>query len=284
MAQTRTVQNLTPVVQKVVWTDRFETIQPYSVREVPVDLGQTFVDRRPGMVVWAEKAAVPRLQAGERPVWVANATGNPFLPKKVYDKIVRKGEEKLIELDNPLCTPVILKCWMSQGQLVQACERDANANESVNLPKLPIIIPPYQRVCVGAALADWLVRRDQQQLKHHHGKLAIVEEPAAFEPTEQWSLNDIREYCEFVDGETFVRKHEVYGDVLGPTEKEVGDDATAAQEAKVRLLHWLFFRLIDPLYVKPARKDYEQWRAIMAGHAPPPTRKESQKPAREAQI
>jgi hypothetical protein len=101
----KTIQNVTGVVQKIIFEDRIETILPYATRDVPIELAIAFRARRPGHVIEYTPAIVPAPLPGESMVWLANATGNPWLPKKLVEKVVRKGEEQAIELDNPLREP-----------------------------------------------------------------------------------------------------------------------------------------------------------------------------------
>jgi hypothetical protein len=258
-----TIQNLTDVAQKVIWDDRIEVLQPYSTREVSRGLAMAFIERRAGYVVEYVPAVVPSPVEGDARVWIANATGNPFLPKKLFDKVVRKGVETIIELDNPLCTPVAITHMMSQSQIVQPAPRDPNSMESVNLPRLPVRIPPFQRIMVGQTVANWLIRRDQQQARHHIGKLVTCDQPADYEPNDTWPLDEIREYACFIDDVKFRRDHSEWGDVLGPAENELNGEA-AVLDAKITLLHKLFFTLIDRRFAKPSRGDMKTWLAARA--------------------
>jgi hypothetical protein len=262
LSSVMTIQNLSNVIQKVIYSDKIEIIQPYGMRDVPRALGIYFLEKRPGIVIEYTAAVIPEIGANEKWAWVANVTGNPFLPKKVYERIVRKNEEKVTELDNPLALPTPLSYYMAQSQIVQQAPKDPNSTECLNLPKKLVRIPPYKRIMVGERTAEWMLRRDQQQLRHHVGKVILCEAPSDFEPNESWHLNDIRDYAVYVDSDVFRNDHPEFGDVLGPDEQSIGLNDQVMLDTKIQLLHKLFFRIVDPAYAKPSEHEFKALREI----------------------
>ena len=206
-------------------------------------------------------------------MWVANNTGNPFVPKEVEVERVRKGDRSMIKVANPLANATILKYRMSVGQTQKQSRMDATSIEYLNNPKVHVHLAPYTRVRVGVNCGHWLQRRDAIQEAHHVGKLIGAQEPSDYEPNQSWPLDEVRLYATMMDGSTFVRSHELYGDALGPTESELGDDDVEMGQARIELLHRLFFRLIDDRYPRISRSDFEDYKkavGFVSASAPEP--------------
>lgn len=259
MAQTLiSTQNLTAQPQKCFWNGRIYVIQPYQVREFIDDIAYAFFEQRSGFVVEYKPVELPEPGPRDKLVWVANNTGNPFLPEKVQLKRFRKGEEELYEVDNPLREAVVIRREMSRGQRFEPSKQDPGALESFSLGNQKIVIPPFTRVCIAEPVAEWLMRRDGMQEKHHRGKLVRSREPSDCEPNVSWSLTELQVYAGIL---------EVGEELLGPHEDELKakyrtDPETCELEtlrAKQDLLYVLFFRLIDERFWQPSQSEFAQY-------------------------
>jgi hypothetical protein len=247
MAKTvTTIQNLSDVEKKVIFRDRIEKLLPYNTREVHPLLAAKFFEVFPHDVVEYSPAKMPQPEPGEDIIWVANMTGNPFVPATVTLKRIKDGQEIDYVVPNPLRKASPLRQMMGVGQKWQKNIKTGE-EECLNLPKIEIVLPAYQRLRVGRQMADWLLRRDGAQERHHVGKIMVCRGPSYFEPNESWDLDDIRLYAEWIDTQTFVRNHPEHGDVLGPAKFELPNEE-AIHDAKVDLLHKLFFKLVDQRY------------------------------------
>jgi hypothetical protein len=234
------LENKSDIAQHVWYQDKREQIAPYGVRAVNADLARLFLAERGEFVKRFEEISVPHLQINEKTTFIANMTGNPFVEPTVTVKRIHRGKEEDYELDNPFSTAKIITHKMNGGQLIQQCANDASSYESINLPGTVIRIPPYRRVRIGRIAADWLLRRDLQQLQYARGQLREVSEPYEFEPNEAWPLDDLRLMAKLMDPQRFTPN------VVGPSEAEL--DPSDVDDAATKLWHKMFFTLIDERY------------------------------------
>jgi hypothetical protein len=252
------IRNTSDIERKVLFNKKIEVIYPQTVRSVPRELASAFVEEHPSDVQYYVPVKLPPIGVGERVVWLANVTGNPFAPDEVMDIRIVKGKREEYKVQNPNKRPIPVKGLMGVGQLWQK-NPHSGEEECINLPKIAIEIPPFARIRCGHFVADWLMVRDGMSGIAHRGKLLVCNEPGDCEPNDSWSLDEIRQYALFVDSVTFSQAEHI-----GPSEADLKADPAAVLEAKELLLRKVFFRVVDPKYSKPTRSQWDGIKQALA--------------------
>ncbi len=268
MAQSVIVlQNTSSTPQHVYFDDKRWTLYGLQTLPFPKEIAEVFLQERSKYVHKYVASPVPRIQ-GAMEVWMANVTGNPFLPEtvKVWRKI--KGEMTELEKPNPLRTPVPVIEYISGGQIIRQGEEAAD-DISVNLPKIKVELPPFTRLLVPAPYADRILERDGMGSDGWAGKVMLCREPSAFEPNETWAFDDVRLYAMLLDVDTF-------GSLVDPKSKNcmfkqenAYKDAKGAKQAnlilelKHKLLDMVFFRLVDDRFAYPSKAEFDDYKQEM---------------------
>jgi len=255
---TKSVRNLTPKVQSVFDKDgatgeaglRYD-LQPHDVREYPVALADLFLQDRAKYVVEYEPVEIPS-KHGEEKVWIANATGNPMLPEKIWATRVEKGKVIPIEIPNPLRVERVLSRIM-QGDWTVVASDDGSGKESRPGPQLRFDFPPFKRFYVSRTYAEWNLRRDATQEEHMRGQLIECAEPRDFEPNDSWSLTRLQAYVECLGYHPLLARE----DLIGQPESTY-PNRDAVEKAKNTLLRALFFSLLEDISV-PDESSFESY-------------------------
>lgn len=273
MAETITLYNHTEIDQHAYTEDgKRYTLAPYQIQPLPSDIAELFLRQRAKFVQRYAAMSLPTVP-GEDEVWMANNTGNPFLPAKIKVKYFDKqtNEEKTTEIDNPLRKAKPLEHVLSSQQMVVDSEQ-GSFKESRSYPGKPVRVPPYTRFKCSRSISEWLSRRDYQQEDLLKNSLVFCREPSAWEPNETWQLDEIQVFAELLDEQT----------QWGKFVKNKGDE----REQKLSLLNALFFRLIDDRFLAPPKTYYEKVlrdrrQTLESGNAKPEakTPKSGQNPA-----
>lgn len=274
------LENKSDIAQWVYFNDKRETISGYGTKSCSPALARMFIDERGAFIREFQSVNVPPLVPGEGETWVANMTGNPFVDPKIATKRIHRGKEEELEIDNPLFAPRIIKHKMNGGQRIQPCLNDPSSMESINLPATHIMLPPYRRVKIGSISAEWLLRRDMQQLEFARGQIRTVDAPHSFEPNEAWALDDLRIMAKLVSPEIFNREHSDFGDVLGPEEAELRPEEV--DNAAVELWHKLFFFIIDERYPAVTEQEFNDVKKSLQAKRPKASGKENARLAEAA--
>lgn len=257
-AEVVVLRNITDVPQHIFVNDRRETIHGQQTRALPGNIAKLFLEQRGKFVIRHEAPRMP-VMPGYSGVWLANGTGNPFLPAKisiqVHDKRTNMYVDELV--DNPMRRPQYVRERVGQGQVVQP-SREGDGEESVNLPKVTVEIPPYERVLVPGPLATVLLNRDDSRELHNRGQVRLCRAPGGFEPNETWGLDEIRTYASLLDpvGLLPFMQSKYEGHI--PPEIYFKGNKSAMAEAKKKLLDILFFRLIDEQYTLPTQEEFKR--------------------------
>lgn len=250
------IQNLTAHTQKCFWNGMIYSINPYQVREFIEGIAYAFFDQRPKFVVEYKPIELPEPAPGEKLVWLANNTGNPFLPEVIKLKRYKKGEEEEFEIPNPIREPAAITRSLSLGQRIVPQKNDPTADESLNLGRRKIVIPPYTRVCVSEGLSNWLLRRDMMAERQHRGRLIECRPPTDCDPNVSWELERLRVLAKIM---------EIPDEMLGQHEAELRARFAGNEEAqelgilqaKQDLMYVLFFRIIDERFWQPSKTELD---------------------------
>lgn len=250
------LHNNSDVAQHIFFDKRRETIYPRQTRAFPRDIARQFLEERGQYVRLYVPTKIPQMD-GFGYVWIANATGNPFLPKTVALRRKVHGKWEDYEKDNPLRNPFPIKELISRGQTVQASV-EGEGEESLNHPKVPVEIPPFERVRMPHPIAEVLKARDDSRDIEWRGQIAGCRPPGDFEPNETWSYDDIRLYAALMDGHTFLPLLDQNKDGIFPPEAAFGTDTRSVAESKKKLLEMLFFRFIDERFAYPSKEEFAE--------------------------
>lgn len=257
MAQTApmvTLENTGDIPQWVVMDNHEWVLPEYGVLDFPKGVANEFIAQRSRWVREYQPIKLPEPAPGEASMWIANMTGNPFLPAKVKDVRITRGKEEDIELDNPLRNPHTVKHTMQGGQVIQQCRRDPTASESINLPPTVVKVPPFRRFQVGMVLGDWLIRRDRQQHPLVKGQLQPVRGPRSYEAKQHWPIEDLQVYAKCIDRRRFTPDDEQFGELMTKQKKDYETEGEATQAA-IDLWRAIWFRMLDERYGSVTEKD-----------------------------
>lgn len=246
LAQNIALKNRTGEVQRAFVDGNIEQLLPYQTGNFSPEVAAAFLEQRRGFVSKHVAARIPTPLPNEQIIWIANVTGNPFLPERVTLRRYKKGEEEEYEVDNPLRTPAVIRRKYKGGQRTQQTRLDPYSEESLNLPGDYVELPPYTRAPISVVLGEWMLRRDNQQARHHIGKMIQCRPPAEYEPNEAWSIPRLRFYAAQI-----LDIPQNYLDAI------TGPDADLSEgEQKIGLLRHMFFRLVDERWNLPSKASF----------------------------
>lgn len=230
------------------------TIYAHEVRAFPDGLAKMFLDQHPRFVHIQRKTEI-HLKPDERAVWIANVTGNPHAKDEVDVSKIVDGKERWNRIPNPHRKPQALKFRMHQDQIWYGPPDD---RKCLNPAPFDVHIPPYERVQLSANMADTILNRSMfVSAVEEKGKVRPCRAPGQFEPNVTWQLDDIRMYANIVDGKLFSLEAL---ETTYKAEASYAGDKNAIAEAKLALLHALFFCLIDDAFSLPTREGFERKR------------------------
>jgi hypothetical protein len=257
-----TLRNVSDTPQHVFINDRRETIHGLQTRVLPLDVARLFLEQRGKYVVKHESPAIP-VMAGFGSVWVANLSGNPFLPEKVTVKVKDRRTNMYVDelVDNPLRKPFYIRERISQGQVVQESTKGEGGQESINLPKMVIEIPPYERVLVPGPIAYTLLTRDSIREDLIRGQVGQCRAPGEFEPNETWALDDVRLYAGLLDFHAFRPYLDSKLETCIKPESAFGGNKSRVAEERKKLLDLIFFKVINEEITLPDPREFAQKKA-----------------------
>lgn len=253
------LQNITDVPQRAFIGQTYEVLQAYETRPLPADWVKAFLEQRSKYVREAADEAVPNIH-GEPLAWVANMTGNPFIPailkRSVWDKATNQEIEQ--EYPNPMKKAVPVQRTMGRGEYYTPADGQ-NPDDRIRrtFPKQIVTVMPYSRKPLPLTCADWFVNR---QGLSGRPSAVICRSPTNFEPNQGWELNEIRAYAALVD-----RDNIEFFEPTAPTgtmPAEFYKSHLELQEAKTKLLNVLFFRIIDDMYALPNKEQFDDFKAL----------------------
>jgi hypothetical protein len=237
-------------------------------------IADKFLEAYPGVVVEAEEDFGTVAQATPEPkkIWVANVTGDPDAPDNIMVRQWIKKAWTTVPIENTAKHAVALREW-AEGPMVEYTARDGTL-EALNMPGHYVTIPAYKRVEMEAHIANWFMDRTIMSAPKVTGgkrpvKAIFSRKPSQFEPDSSWELDEIVDYLCLVDPDAPEQKGE---DELQEnykkaklTEEEVD---VRLGEAKREVLRRLYFRLVNPEFRLPTRKEFKAFqktREIEAG-------------------
>ena len=265
MASIVTIKNNTGVPQSVVFKGQQIILDANGQKSFDQEVAEHFLNNRSPLVSKVEES--PDIyDTGTEMVWVANFTGNKELPETISVKQWAGGRWVWAEMPNPLREPIVAERFMDGG-MKEYTAKDG-APEAHNLAKIRFRLPPFTRRLFPKNLASWSLHRDA--VGDLRGSIMKSRAPSSFEPTEAWTLDDMRGYLRLIDPAAKVGPSEV--DVRSAAGKDpeavrAGESGIQAyvNDAKREMLNRIFFRVADPQYHLPTREEFYEF---MRGEAP----------------
>lgn len=250
------LKNKTNVAQGVVHNGKQIILKAKEERAFDDVIASAFIAECSPFVVEVspDVGAVQTDKEATTMVWIANFTGNPDAPESFKRRKWDGREYVETTVPNDLREPRPLIRFMDLG--MQEYTNKDGVLEALNLPKVEVRIDPYKRKEMPKNTAAWFINRDAVQDKYNRGACGLSRPPTPFEPTFDWDLDDMRTYLKLADPNA----------TLGPTEKEAaaarpGDEEAAIQEAKLVCLRRLFFRVANPDYRLPTKREFDEFKA-----------------------
>lgn len=195
-------------------------------------------------------------------VWVANVTGNPDAPATVKAGKMKNRQTGLIEevtVENVNRQPRTIHMEMI-GEQGKYTDKHGNDQGYTKFPKI-IEIPPYQRRELEAHVGSWIVRRDNMAPPHERGAVIKSRDHVDFEPSVDWSIDELHEYLGYVD--PVCQKTGLCGPSEAALVKKHKGLKLEMEKRRVKLeaLKRLHFRLSDPKYRLPTQKEFADYMA-----------------------
>lgn len=275
------IYNQTAVTQSISWRGSQLSITPHEEQMVDEDIAQAFCERCADFVVAAaeEFATVATVDPAQKNIWLANMTGNPDYPEKIELREWRDKRWQWTQVENPVKRPVNLKEY-ANGPMVEYTAKDG-VLEALNMPGKFITVPAFQRVEFDAATANWFLERvnmsSPQSRTGTFPKAVASRKPSAFEPDMSWDLNTILAYLKFVDPDCKRPRDEQAVRKMAGKKKTEDELKQLVTEEKRLAMKKLYFRLVDPQYRLPGRKEFEEFlKGPQAAEQDPDAREDDQ--------
>jgi len=226
-------------------------IAPHQVRELPQGIADQMLEENGRWVTKWHPSAIPE-RPGEEKVWIANVSGNPFQPTTIT-KPAKDPMDAPIEVPNPKLVPEVLQFDWNPGQIII---RDAtNGDIALSPVSETIKLLPGERYYVPLSIASMITQRDGLQPTERAGRVQRCRPPADFEPSTQWSIQDLYIYANMLDAAYFNK------DTLRTrfhAEENLSGKLSQLEEVKLDLLHYIKYRLLDDQFNPPTREGFEK--------------------------
>lgn len=256
----KTIRNTSSVAQSIVYKGQHFVLGPSDEQTFEALIADKFVELCAPLVMDTSadfgSTFAPELQ--NETVWVANMTGNPTAPEEVtVTKYTKNKRWEPIKVINPNKQPRIIKREMKGGHRQHVAKDGGLVQES--LPSTMHQVPPYRRVPMAKAIASWFLQRDGNG---DEARGAVIESrpPSPFEPDMNWPLAEMRAYLRLIDP---LCKLPIGDDELkSKAKKENWSEAEAKEklrQAKQDCLKLVYFRVVDPRYRLPSRKEFAEF-------------------------
>lgn len=250
------------MTQSIAWKGTQLSIKPYDEQLVDEEIAEAFTERCTGFVVPApeEFATVATSDNKPQTKWLANMTGNPDAPDAIDLRIWKDKQWQWVSSPNPIKKAVHLKEW-ANGPMVEYTTK-RGVLEAMNTPGHFVTVPAYQRIEMEMGTAEWFMERSlmssPQSRSGTFPKVCESRKPTGFEPDMAWDLNAMLAYLKFVDPNVKLPRDEqkVRSNNRRKTDEEIRQ---AIHEEKRLVMKKLYFRLVDPQYRLPGRKEFEEF-------------------------
>jgi hypothetical protein len=262
MDDIKSVRNTSTVPQSIVYKGQQFVLGPREEQTYEAEIANRFIEVCSPVVVDVSGEEFGQTFAPDRQaqtVWVANMTGNPELPRRTkVQRYMKTGTLRTepVEVDHPNLEPRTL-AWEFKGGHEQFVGGDGKLVQRTLNSRL-LVVPPFKRRPFTKPEADFIFANDN--LSEARGCVVESRAPSEFEPDMSWKLSDMRAYFRLTDPMAD----------LGPDEKALGERARAetwdekrateeVRKAKQMCMRKLYFRLVNPAYRLPTRKEFNEF-------------------------
>ena len=128
------IESTSSITQTILYKGEQYSLQPYSVQSFTADVSNAFLLQRPRHVREFVDVVLPPIEPGQSVMWLANTTGNPFLPETVQVSRVVRGERVQVDIPNSLREPWLLHYVMRIGQEWVPSRWNPGEQECLNRP------------------------------------------------------------------------------------------------------------------------------------------------------
>lgn len=190
-------------------------------------------------------------------MWVANITGNPDAPEFVYRNKVtdmKTGYVEKVSYPNPIRQAFDIKAKMHGSEIQYAGPH--GDPESRMSPAILFEVPAFNRCELPIAYAKWLLNRDRVSDFINRGRLMKSRAPWVFEPTMDWSLEEMQVYLSLCDAKAKLGEREP--DLKARVDRN--DFDRELFDAKRFMMKRLFFRIANPDVKLPTKQMFEDFR------------------------
>ena len=260
----KTIRNNTLYEQFAVVKGKHWVLPPRtdtnSEQNVPAEVAEEFLKKCQGLVSEVKIGGEFRAE-GSEDIWIANVTGNPDAPDnvKVKDKYSKRDGGWQTELvPNPKKDPIVVSRTM-QGAMKEVMGADGTLEAENQLP-ITISVPPFQRIKLPKAQANWFLKRDARQAPTMKGCVIKSRAPSNFEPDMSWDLDDMRMYMKLVNSKADVGECEKDILVHKVNGKPKKDGEMVLFRARQTMLKRLYFYLVDPKVTLPTKREFEEYK------------------------
>jgi len=256
------IYNQTAVTQSIAWKGVQLSIKPYEEQLVDEDVAEAFLDRCQDFVVPAAEEFATVATTDNKPTtkWLANMTGNPDGPEKIELRVWKDKQWQWVMSENPIKRAHNLKEW-ANGPMVEYTTK-SGVLEALNMPGHFVSLPAFQRVEFDQGTADWFMERSLMSSPSSRSgnfpKICESRKPSNFEPDMSWDLNTMLAYLKFVDPDCKLPRDEQHF-IRQYRKKTPEEFKQLINEEKRACMKKLYFRLVDPSYRLPSRKEFEEF-------------------------
>ena len=262
--QLKKIKNFTAVAQSIVVDGNQIVLDGNTERFFPVEIANEFLAECGHQVREVNIAQLYKEASSDKLVYLANMTGDPDASTSVKVKdVVSKGKWGMVDRENPLKTARDLVFQMKGPQQEY---QGPEGLEGLNVGPTIYNIPRYQRRAFPVHIARWILTRDARCEQHYRNQV-IESRPVEWAPDSDWDLDDIRLFLQLCDPSVN----------LGPSESELtetyatlGEDEQLVKlyEAKELALQRVHFRISNPQYSLPKKKQFDAIQKKQAGLEP----------------
>lgn len=235
----------------------------------PVEVAQRFLEKRPEFIKDASlreltttEAAFAAQQVQNEIMWVANMTGNPSLsdaPEKITIREFSKADRvyKTHEVENPLKEA---RSWMGhmKGDM-EEYKGPSGFTLARQTPGWNIELKPFTRQPFPKKVARWVIQRSMRNEEHARGAVIESRPPQPFEPSLEWSLNDLRYYLQMLDPHAKLecQTEESIRNNFSKTKKSDLEIERIILDLREKLYKRIWLRIVKPDVNLPTREDFE---------------------------
>lgn len=262
MKDLKTIRNTSTVAQSIVFKGQQFTLSPHDEQTYEIDVADKFLEFCSPVVVDVSADSMGSMYAPEliaKTVWLANVTGNPDSPSTVtVTKYMKNGSLRTekVSMPNPNHEPRSLS-WELKGGHKQYTAQDGGLVQLSLTPRM-LTIPPFKRRPFASEEAEFFMANDA--MTEVRGAAIRSRAPSDFEPDMTWKLAEMRAFLRLTDPQADIGPDDKM--LAEQAAREGWDEKKANEElrkAKQMVMRRLYFRLVDPKYRLPTRKEFNEF-------------------------